>query len=416
MTSANGSLTVVKAARLIDCTDGSSRENMAVVVENGRIARVTPQHDLAFPEGARPEVHDFGDATLLPGLIDCHTHTNMRGDGSSVDDVHEDDDDIHLIQGVMSARLAIESGVTTMRENGGWNRTTFSLKEGIRRGLVPGPRIVNCGRPITMTGGHCWMMGSQADGVDGVRKEVRRLVAEGADYIKVMSSGGSTRNSVPTRASYSLEELAAIVDEAHVRGRLVGAHAHAVQAIANCLDAGVDMIIHCTFSNPDGSISLEPALADRIAESGVWVNPTLWIIMLQIRHLEQKQESEGLNQEEETLLEASKYRVSRRLEVHRPLFESGARFIGGSDCGWGAYPFGQFHEELKALTTVGLSTKQALLAGTRDAAEAVGLPGSIGTLEAGKEADLLVVEGDPSRDLDDLTRVAAVFQAGQRVK
>ena len=201
MTSANGSLIVVKAARLIDCTDGSTRENMAVVVENGRIARVSPQHELAFPEGARPEVHDFGDASLLPGLIDCHTHTNMRGDGSSVDDVHEDDDDIHLIQGVKSARLAIESGVTTMRENGGWNRTTFSLKEGIRRGLVPGPRIVNCGRPITMTGGHCWMMGSQADGVDGVRKEVRRLVAEGADYIKVMSSGGSTRNSVPTPAA-----------------------------------------------------------------------------------------------------------------------------------------------------------------------------------------------------------------------
>ena len=416
MASTNGNIKVVKAARLIDCTDGSARENMAVVVEDGRISRVSPQHELSFPEGVQPGVHDFAGATLLPGLIDCHTHTNMRGDGSSVDDVHEDDDDIHLIQGVQSARLAIESGVTTMRENGGWHKSTFSLKEGIRRGLVPGPRIVNCGRPITMTGGHCWMMGSQADGVEGVRKEVRKLVAEGADYIKVMSSGGSTRNSVPTRASYSLEELTAIVDEAHVRGRLVGAHAHAVEAISNCLDAGVDMIIHCTFSNPDGSISLDRALADRIAESGVWVNPTLWIIMLDIRHLEEKERREGLSPEDETRLGASRYRVSRRLEVQRPIFEAGARFIGGSDCGWGAYPFGQFHEELKALTTLGASTKQALLAGTRDAAEAVGLPASIGTLEAGKEADLLVVEGDPSQNLDDLARVAAVFQAGERVR
>lgn len=416
MASANVNIKVVKAARLIDCTDGSARENMAVVVEDGRISRVSPQHELVFPEGTHPEVTDFAGATLLPGLIDCHTHTNMRGDGSSVDDVHEDDDDIHLIQGVQSARMAIESGVTTMRENGGWHKSTFSLKEGIRRGLVPGPRIVNCGRPITMTGGHCWMMGSQADGVDGVRKEVRKLVAEGADYIKVMSSGGSTRNSVPTRASYSLEELSAIVDEAHLRGKLVGAHAHAVQAISNCLDAGVDMIIHCTFSNPDGSINLDRVLADRIAESGVWVNPTLWIIMLDIRHLEEKQQEEGLSPEEETRLEASRYRVSRRLEVQRPIFEAGARFIGGSDCGWGAYPFGQFHEELKALTTLGASTKQALLAGTRDAAEAVGLPDSIGTLEPGKEADLLVVEGDPSQNLDDLARVVAVFQAGERVR
>ena len=416
MASTNGNLKVIKAARLIDCTDGSSKENLAVVVENGRITRVSSQHELAFPEGAQPEVHDFGDATLLPGLIDCHTHTNMRGDGSSVDDVHEDDDDIHLIQAVKSARMAIESGVTTMRENGGWNKSTFSLKEGIRRGLVPGPRVVNCGRPITMTGGHCWMMGSQADGVDGVRNEVRKLVFEGADYIKVMSSGGSTRNSVPTRASYSLEELTAIVDEAHVRGRLVGAHAHPAQAISNCLDAGVDMIIHCTFSNPDGSISLDPKLADRIAQSGVWVNPTLWIIMLQIRHLEEKQRGVGLSPEEETLLDASKYRVDRRLEVHRPLFEAGGRYIGGSDCGWSAYPFGQFHEELKALTTVGLSTHQALLAGTRDAAEAVGLPSQIGTVEPGKEADLLVVEGDPSQNIDDLARVVAVFQGGERVK
>ena len=406
---------VVNAARLIDCTDGSVRQNMAVVVENGRISRVSSQHELAFPEGARPEVHDFGDATLLPGLIDCHTHTNMPGDGSSVEDVHEDDDDIRLIQAVKSARLAIESGVTTMRENGGWNRSTFSLKEGIRRGLVPGPRIVNCGRPITMTGGHCWMMGSQADGVDGVRKEVRKLVAEGADYIKVMTNGGSTRNTVPTQPSYSLEELTAIVDEAHLRGRLVGAHANVVHAISNCLDAGADMIIHCTFLHPDGSISLDPALADRIAKAGVWVNPTLFVNTLQVSQLEEKQEREGLSPQQEALLEASRYRLVRRLGVHGPLIEAGARYIGGSDCGWGTYPFGQYHKELRAMTTVGLSDKEALLAGTRDAAEAVGLGDRIGTLEPGKEADLLVVEGDPSQNIDDLARVVAVYQAGERL-
>ena len=387
---------------------------MAVVVESGHISRVSTQHELALPEGIEPEVHDYGDATLLPGLVDCHTHTNMPGDGSSVEEVH-DDGDMHVIQSVRNARLAIESGVTTMRENGGWNRTTFSLKEGIRRGLVPGPRIVNCGRPITMTGGHCWMMGSEADGVDGVRREVRRLVAEGADYIKVMTSGGSTRNTVPSQPSYSLEELTAIADEAHFRGRLVGAHSNAVRAIANCLDAGVDMLIHCTFLHPDGSIGLDPVLADRIAESGVWVNPTLWVNSLQIRQLEDKQQREGISRDEETLLEASRYRLRRRVQVHGPLIEAGARYIGGSDCGWGTYPFGQFHKELGALTTVGLSTKQALLAGTRDAAEAVGLRDIIGTLEPGKEADLLVVEGDPSQNIDDLARVVAVFQAGELV-
>ena len=107
---------------------------------------------------------DFPQATLMPGLIDCHTHTNMPGTGLSVDEVHEDGDDIHLMEAVKSARMALESGVTTMRDNGGWNKVVFSLMEGIRRDIVPGPRIVACGNPVTVTGGHCWMMGAEADG------------------------------------------------------------------------------------------------------------------------------------------------------------------------------------------------------------------------------------------------------------
>jgi imidazolonepropionase-like amidohydrolase len=407
---------VIKAARLLDCTGGPARENMAVVVEGGRILRVSSQRELATPEDARPEVHDFGRATLLPGLVDCHAHTNMPGDGSSVDAVHQDDDDIHLMQGVTNARLALESGVTTMRENGGWNKAPFSLKEGIRRGIVPGPRIVNCGRPVTMTGGHCWMMGSQADGVDGVRKEVRRLVHEGADYIKVMTSGGSTRGTVPAAASYSLQELTAIVDEAHERGKLVGAHAHAVQAIINCLDSGLDMIVHCTFIHPDGSIRYDPALGDRIAKAGVFLNPTLYVTASRVSKLDEKRQQVGLSPEEQKLLDSERYRVESRLEVCRQLVRAGARFIGGSDCGFGAYPFGQFHTELKAMMEMGLSTQQVLLGGTRDAAEAVGLLGQIGTVAPGKEADLLVVEGDPSRNIDDLSRVVAVFKGGERVR
>ena len=416
MAAANVSTKVIKAGKLVDCTGGPVLEHMAVVVVEGRILRVSRQHELAFPEGTEPEVLDFGAATVLPGLVDSHTHTNMPGDGQSVDRVNGEIDDIHLMRAVVNARLALESGVTTMRENGGWNRAPFSLKEGIDRGIVPGPRLNNCGHPITITGGHCWMMGSQADGVEGVRKEVRRLVHQGADYIKVMTSGGSTLGTRPQEASYTLEELKALVDEAHLRGRLVGAHAHAVQAIANCLDSGVDMIIHCSFNQPDGSISLDPALGERIAVSGVWVNPTIYVSQSGILRLEEKQERQGLSREEQAELDHERYRNESRLEICRQLLSFGARMVGGSDCGFRAYPFGQFHNELNAMTEMGISTHDALLAGTRDAAESLGMLDQVGTVEPGKAADLLVVDGNPTENINDLTNVAAVFKGGDRMR
>ena len=416
MAAANTSTKVIKAEKLIDCTGGPARQHMAVVVEEGRILRVSSQNEVAFPEGTQPEVLDFGTATILPGLVDCHTHTNMPGNGQSVDEVDGEIDDVHLMQAVANARLAIESGVTTMRENGGWNRAPFSLNEGIRRGIVPGPRIVNCGHPVTMTGGHCWMMGSQADGVDGVRKEVRRLIHLGADYIKVMTSGGSTVGTRPDRASYSLEELTALVDEAHLQDRLVGAHAHAIQSIVNCLDSGLDMIIHCSFHQLDGSIRFEPALGERIAASGVWVNPTLYVTRSRILRLEAKKEQQGLSPAEQTTLDYERYRTQERLEVCRQLTSAGARMIGGSDCGFGAYPFGQFHKELGTMMEMDLSANDALLAGTRNAAEALGRLDQVGTVEPGKFADLLVVDGDPSSDINDLTRVVAVFKGGDRMR
>ena len=416
MADANTTTKVIKAGKLIDCTGGPVLERMAVVVEEGRILRVSSQNELTFPEGLEPEVLDFGSATIIPGLVDCHTHTNMPGNGQSVDEVDGEIDDVHLMQGVANARLAVESGVTTMRENGGWNRAPFSLNEGIRRGIVPGPRIVNCGHPVTITGGHCWMMGSEADGIDGVRKEVRKLVHLGADYIKVMTSGGSTVGTRPNEASYSLEELTALVDEAHIRGRLVGAHAHAVEAIANCLDSGVDMIIHCSFNQTDGSIRFDPSLGERIAASGVWVNPTLYVTRSRILRLQEKKELQGLSPKEQAELDYEGFRTEKRVETTRQLVVAGARMIGGSDCGFGAYPFGQFHKELGTMMEMDISANDALLAGTRDAAEALGMSDQVGTVEPGKAADLLVVDGDPTSDINDLANVVAVFKGGQRMR
>ena len=416
MTTSGPSLKVIKPGKLIDGLGGPSKQGLAVVLEGNLITHVGPRSELSLFEEQATDIIELPNATLLPGLIDCHTHTNMPGTGQSVDQVHEDNDDIHLLQAVKSARMALESGVTTMRDNGGWHEVVFSVKEGIRRGIVPGPRIVACGRPITITGGHCWMMGSEADGIDQVRAAVRQLIKEGADFVKVMTSGGTTRGSLRQRASYTLAELKAVVEEAHHRGKLVAGHAIATDAIVNCLDAGADMIIHCSFVATNDTIQYDPKVAERVAESGAWINPTLHVVKATVLALEWKQREGELEPEEEIALEARKRYLDVTSENTGKLISQGAKFIGGSDCGWADYPFAQFHAELKALVDVGMSHADAIVAGTRDAAEAVGLLNEIGTIEPGKQADLLLVNGDPTRDIEDLANVVAVLKAGARVK
>ena len=416
MTGPTDTLTVIKAAAIFDAVKGDVQSNMAVIVEDGKIKQVLPQHQLSFPDGRQIETYEYPNSMIVPGLVDCHTHSNMPGNGLSVNEVDEDTDDIHLLEGVKSARIALESGVTTVRDNGGWHKVVFSLKEGIRRQIVPGPRIVASGRPITMTGGHCWMMGAEADGVEGVRTAVRQLVHEGADFIKVMASGGTTHGSMPERPSYTLEELTALTNEAHLRGKLVAAHAHSMQSIINCLDAGLDMIIHCTFIQPDGTIQYEPWLGERIAAAGVWVNPTLHVARSNVTHYQNQHEGQPSSREGDLALEALKIRAEERAEVCRQLGMAGARLIGGSDCGWGSYPFGQFHMELDAMADAGLSYKQALLAGTHQAAASLGIANIIGSIEQNKEADLVLINGDPTTNIKDLAQVEAVFKGGIKVR
>lgn len=260
------------------------------------------------------------------------------------------------------------------------------------------------------------MMGAEADGIDGVRQAVRRMIKNGASFIKVMTSGGTTKGSMPERPSYTLEELQAVVEEAHFRGRLVAGHAISTEAIVNCLDAGVDMIIHCNFLDPDEVSRWDPRIGERIADSGVWVNPTIHIRRAATLALEAKREDGTISERERMELEENEETIRQRGEVFRDLVSVGARMIGGSDCGWGAYPFGQFHRELESMVEVGMPTEQAFLSGTREAAKALGLEDRIGTVEPGKEADLLLVDGDPTQDLRALERVAAVFRAGVRVR
>jgi len=294
---------LLTADRLLDGSGQPPLRGAALLIEDGRIARLGRQAEVRPPDGAHVLQVDYGDATILPGLVDAHTHLHSPGDGTAGDDTAMEGDDILLLRAAKNARTLLHSGVTTVRENGAKHRVAFSLREGIRRGLAVGPRMVICGRPITMTGGHMWYFGSEADGPVAARAMVRRLLKEGADYIKIVASGGSTRTSDPRRPSYTVEELRAITDEARRHGKLTAAHCACRQSVVNCLDAEVDMIVHCVFAEADGGYSPSPDLVERLAATGAWVNPTLYTLQAAIEHFTAKREREGsLPPKDEALL------------------------------------------------------------------------------------------------------------------
>ncbi len=417
MPQADNTLRVILPGRLIDGVGDKVQEGMAVAVQGNTIRWVGPasQAESLDSDGAGRETLEFPGGTLLAGLFDIHTHTNMPGDGRNGQEVNQDNDEIRLLRSARNTAAALASGVTTMCDCGSWNRTGFALKEGLALGLVEGPRVLVAGPPVTVTGGHLWYMGGEADGVDGVRKRVRHLIKQGADFIKIAASGGSTLSSDPYRASYSVAELTAIVDEAHNRGRSVLAHCRCTDAINSALDAGVDAILHCSFYDNDGSYRFDQKTADRLAVSEVWLNPTMNIGRANRVRLSEIMEERPLTPDEQTRLDRSTVSGERSMDQFSKLIKAGVKLVGGSDCGWSHYPFGDFQGEILALNAAGLPPLAAIYAGTRSPAAALGIEDSIGAVAPGKEADLLVVNGDPSQDLERLRDVAAVFKGGVRV-
>ena len=408
--------TLLTAARLLDGSGSAPIEQAALLMDGDRVAALGRAADLRAPDGASVDRRDYGVATILPGLVDAHTHLVAPGDGTLGDDIAKEDDDILLLQAARNARTLLHSGVTTLRENGAKGKVAFSLREGIRRKLAPGPRMVICGRPITITGGHMGYFGSEADGEAAVRAEVRKLLKEGADYIKIVASGGTTRTSDPNRASYTVAELAAMTDEAHRHGKLTAAHCTCAESIQNCLDAGVDMIIHCIFNEPDGSFRYRPDLVERLAQAKAWGNPTLYVQKAGIERMREAREREGrLTPELVASIDVARRALDIKVDAVRRMSEAGVRMTAGSDSPWGWYAPGEFVHEIHMLAQAGLAYSDAIVAGTAGAAASIGVGALAGRLATGRVADVLVVRGDPTAQITALWDVLDVYQAGRRV-
>ncbi|OGK98958.1 MAG: hypothetical protein A3D33_01625, partial [Candidatus Rokubacteria bacterium RIFCSPHIGHO2_02_FULL_73_26] len=264
MTDATPERLILSGARLIYGTGARAVTERAVVVEGGRIGAVIPEG--RHPAGAT--VLRLDGLTLLPGLINCHVHLCLGAEADPVRALAEDAPATTAIKAVVRARQTVEAGVTTVRDLGGRDGVALAVRDAVRAGLIPGPRVLAAARGVCMTGGHGWRFGREADGPDDVRRAVREQLKAGADVIKLFATGGVMTPGVePGSPQLTPEEIRAAIEEAKKAGRRTAAHAQAEAGIAACVDAGITTIEHGIF--------LTEAIASKMAREGIALVPTL---------------------------------------------------------------------------------------------------------------------------------------------
>lgn len=387
---------LVRDVTVVDGTGADPVPGQALVVEGRRIAWRGPME--SAPSTSPEAVVDGGGRTMLPGLVNCHVHLCNDGAPDLFAQVMGDSISVATLRAARSARETLQSGVTTVRDCGAADDIVIELAKAVERGMVPGPRIQAAGRVITMTGGHGHFIGREVDGADEVRKGVRAEIKAGAGVIKVMATGGVLTPGVsPTQTALLPEELAVVAQEAHNSGRRVATHAIGGTGILNALRAGIDSIEHGFY--------LDDETLDLAVSQGAFLVPTMLAVDRIIRN--------GLAQGIPAwVVDKAEREAQKQRESFAAAVGSGMKVAAGTDAGTPFNHHGDLALELALMVKHGLSPMQTLLAATRSAAENLGMAHEIGTLEVGKLADLVVVDGDPVSDITACGRVALVVKDG----
>jgi imidazolonepropionase-like amidohydrolase len=398
----------VQAGRLLaDPAGGKVETARTLIVENGKIARV---EDGYVSEGCATVI-DLKDSFVLPGLIDSHVHmTSENGPNQRIERFTKTRSDLAL-DGSWYALKTLKAGFTTVADLGSPNEAIFALRDAIKAGRVPGPRIIAAGSPISVHGGHgdpgngmpedlvhVYRPTSVCSGADDCRRAVREQVRAGADVIKITATGGVLSPTAAGLAQqFSNEELKAIVEAAHSMGRKVTAHAHGADGINAFLRAGGDSIEHGTYVDAE-SIKLFKA-------RGAWLVPTLMAGDFVVREA---------NRPNTYLLPAQRDKAliagPLMLDMTRRAYQGGVKIAFGTDTGVSAH--GDNAGEFALMVKAGFSPIDAIRSATVWAAEHLGLSALVGTLKPGMQADLIAVKGDPTTDVTALTKVTFVMKGG----
>lgn len=395
--------TVIRAGHLLNVRTGELRSNQAVVIDGGKIAQIAPSSEVTAAAG--DTTIDLPDATLLPGLIDMHTHltfdlNSLGYQGLAISTARE------ALHGARNARRTLEAGFTTVRNLGAKDYADIALRDAINDGDVIGPRIVASGPALGITGGHCdenllppsfHLQGDGvADGVEGVQHKVREVIKYGADVIKICATGGVlSKGDDPNASQYTLEEMKAIVADAHRLGRRVAAHAHGAEGVRWASEAGVDSIEH-------GHLMDDAAIAT-LKKNGTYLVPTLFLGEYMEKNMDRSDVPEFSKQKMREVTAAMRKNVGKA-------FAAGVKVAFGTDAA--VYPHGLNAGEFHVYVQLGMTPLASIQTATINAADLLGWQDRAGALEAGKLADVIAVDGDPTKDVTVLEHVKFVMKGG----
>jgi len=400
---------VIKAGHLVDPVSGTVRHAQVIVIEGDKVKSVGPAASVAIPAGAR--VIDLGDATVLPGLIDCHTHVTGQPENFYEDLFRKSPIDDAVVAHRYAQRT-LAAGFTTIRNVGAGNYVDFAVRNAINAGKIAGPRMQASGPSLSATGGHGDLNGMSpylrfegdingvADGVDAIRKKIRENIKYGADVIKILATAGVLSEEESVGApQYSLEEMTAAVQEAAMWDRKVAAHAHGTEGIKRAIRAGVASIEHSSFIDEEGI-----ALAK---QHGTYLVPDIYNDDYILAEYSRMGYPDKIIEKERLV-----GRIQR--ENFQKAVQAGAKIAYGTDSG--VYPHGWNAKQFRHMVKWGMTPMQAIQSATVSAADLLGWKDRVGQLAPGFYADLVAVKGDPLADITVLENVAFVMKGGEIYK
>lgn len=371
--------TLIKCGNLIDGTGARPVSGGAILVEGAAITAVGSADKVRAPSGAT--VIDLSGHTVIPGMIDCHDH--LQFDTGDEEVMSREPLGWLQARAAKNARQLLRAGITMMRDVGGKWFGDIEIKKAIEAGLIPGPRMLVSGHFVVRTGGHAWYLGEQADGPDAIRATIRRQLRAGADLVKFMITGGiATKGMDPVGATYTREEIWAAVDEAHREGKKAAAHAYGGPAVMHAVEAGLDSVEHGAMCSDDELKAM--------AAKGTFLVSTYGV-------MEHVVATPGIP---DFFREKGKVVLTRYVDTLSKARKIGVKVAVGGDT-YHADP----GAELAALVKAGFTTMEALQSVTRNGADLCGVLNQVGTLEAGKRADIVAIDGNP---LDDVRAVRNV--------
>ncbi|MGM0651714.1 MAG: amidohydrolase family protein [Bacillota bacterium] len=396
-------ITVFKDVVLIDGNGGTPIDKGILAINDDKVIYAGKADGFAYPEDA--DINPLNGKTVIPGLIDCHIHMDLHG-LSDTNDENFVEDKLRAIRTAHNMRKTLQHGITTIRNAGSVNHIDFAVKTAVEDGWCNGPRILTSGQIISMTAmGNDYFKGMyiEADGVDEVRKAARLQIKAGADFLKVMATGAYMNpGGVPGAVQYNLDELQVIVEEANKLNLHVAAHAHGAQGIVNSALAGVRTIEHGSFLDEKG--------IELMLGKDIYLVPTYVAGYHILKHAETEAVPDFM------VRKNIEMRKIRGKSIQKAI-DAGIKVAFGSDAGTTHNYHGTNAMELVNYVNDGfMSPLEAISSGTRIASEAIGINDLVGTLEKGKIADFVIVDGDLTTGLDPLLNsITAVYKEGKKV-